>query len=98
MTNVEVLRQIKQRPDHLDRKLEYLAHILSYTERYDLLQQIFLGKINTVAVKDLEYKIHPGWPTLENGRACHQPKYLELPPKKIRIVVLMANIRNEETP
>lgn len=96
ITNVEVLKRMNTKPELLNivkcRKLQYLGHIMRNNERYNLLQQILQGKINS--------KRGPGrrrisW--LANLRSWFNMSSAGLfraATNKIRIDMMIANIRN----
>uniref|UniRef100_A0A8D8VXF9 Uncharacterized protein n=1 Tax=Cacopsylla melanoneura TaxID=428564 RepID=A0A8D8VXF9_9HEMI len=96
ITNIEVLKRMKTRPELLKivkcRKLQYLGHIMSNLDRYNLLQQIIQGKINS--------KRGPGrrrisWlANLRNWFNMSSAGLFRAATNKVIIAMMIANIRN----
>uniref|UniRef100_A0A8D8PNW6 Uncharacterized protein n=1 Tax=Cacopsylla melanoneura TaxID=428564 RepID=A0A8D8PNW6_9HEMI len=96
ITNVEVLRRMNTAPELLKtvkcRKLQYLGHIMRNKERYNLLQQILQGKINSARGPG---RRRISWlSNLRRWLGMSSAGLFRDAVNKVRIAVLIANIRN----
>uniref|UniRef100_A0A8D8T8A4 Craniofacial development protein 2 n=1 Tax=Cacopsylla melanoneura TaxID=428564 RepID=A0A8D8T8A4_9HEMI len=100
VTNKEVLQRMKKEPEIINtvkkRKLQYLGHIMRNEHRYQLLQQILQGKI---AGRRPPGRRRISW--LANLRTWFNKSSAQLfriATNKVRIAVMIANLRNAEAP
>ncbi|KAL1456665.1 hypothetical protein WDU94_001378 [Cyamophila willieti] len=96
VTNIEVMRRMKKNKELLNtvkcRKLQYLGNIMRNPTRYELLQQILQGKIDS--------KREPGrrrisWlANLRTWFGKSSTQLFRIAVDKVRIAMMVAHIRN----
>jgi hypothetical protein len=97
VTNVEVLRRMNKEKEVIftikKRKLQYLGHI-TRGERYELLRIIMQGKI--AGKRSIGRRRNSWLKNLREWYSCSSNELFRSAVSKIRIALMIANLRNED--
>lgn len=97
VTNMEILKRIKKEKEIIitvkKRKLQYLGHVMR-GEKYHLLQLILQGKIQ--GKRSVGRRRHSWMRNLRDWFGCTTNQLFRSAVSRIRIALMIANLRNEE--